>query len=88
MSAVSEPGMVGARKSQYWKITLEFLAEHSSGSLSIGESFTLRMLERIDDISIYKGGTAGVKPSRPFFGMRGFFYILIKSFNVGRNGNH
>lgn len=27
--------------------------------------------------TIYQGGTAGKKPSRPYLGMRGFFYLPI-----------
>jgi hypothetical protein len=62
-----------------WKITLESQAETLlKRRVSYGGLFTLRILKRIVLIrAIYQGGTAGIKPSRPFYGMRGFFYLSI-----------
>jgi hypothetical protein len=62
-----------------WKITLESQTEtHIYRRVSYGGLFTLRILKRIVHIcTIYQGGTAGIKPSRPFYGMRGFFYLSI-----------
>ncbi|PGY10846.1 hypothetical protein COE25_13855 [Bacillus sp. AFS031507] len=70
-----KPGKVGN-----WKITLEFQVEPPSlRKVGLGVLFTLRMFKRIERLfrTIYQGGTAGIKPSRPYFGMRGFFCLSI-----------
>jgi hypothetical protein len=67
---ISESGMVGARhKHKFGKSPLSSWPKRFAERIKPRRAIRVKnAIERIDAFSIYKGGTAGIKPSRPFLG--------------------